>query len=61
MSDYNENNWDKPVESRREQRRREANERQAIRDSRSDEAQLARLDKLGFRAEKERARLKARI
>ncbi len=58
MSDY-ENDWDKPFESRRQQRRREAEERQAARNKRTPGEQLARLNKLGHRAVRERAKLEA--
>jgi hypothetical protein len=43
----------KPIE----QKRKEAAERQAERDTRTDAEQLAKLDREGWRAEKERARL----
>lgn len=56
-----DNSWDKPVESRKQQRRREAEERQEARNKRSPAEQLARLNKLGHRAESERARLEAQI
>lgn len=47
--------------SKRAQRREEAEARASLRNGRSDQEQLAHLDKLGMRASKERARLVARI
>lgn len=45
----------------REQKRADAEERQAARAKRSDFEQLERLDRLGWAAKRERARLQARI
>ena len=45
----------------KKERKERADERKSLREERSDEQQLASLDKRGFAATKERARLAARI
>ena len=47
--------------SRKEQRRKDAEQRQEVRSKRTDQEQLAHLDALGLTATKERAKLQKRI